>query len=598
MPPVKQNIEKPKNFKKTLKKTFKYLKEYKISLIIVVILTMLSTVFSIVGPKILGNATTEIFKGISSKLSGGTGVNFDNVFKILFTLSILYVVSAIFSYIQGIIMTNIAQRTSYKLRKEIIEKINHMPFSYFDKKSYGETLSVITNDSDNLSMGINQSATQLISSITALLGIFIMMLTINVTMTLVTLILIPISLVLVSFIVKKSQHYFKDNQEYLASVNGKVEEMYSGQNIIKAFNNEEYMVNDFKKENEKLYNCAWKSNFISGLMHPIMNFTGNLGYVGIAVLGAYNVVKGRITIGNVQSFIQYAKNFTQPINQMAQISATLQSTIASAERIFDFLEEKEEPKVTNPIKLNNVLGNVEFKHVSFGYDEDNIIIHDFNAKVKAGQKIAIVGPTGAGKTTMVKLLMKFYQPTKGSILLDGVDLSNINRSDLKGIFGMVLQDTWLFSGTIMENIRYGKIDATDEEVKQAAITANINHYIMTQPDTYNMVLNEETNNISGGQKQLLTIARAILSNPKVLILDEATSSVDTRTEILIQEAMDKLMKGRTSFIIAHRLSTIKNADLILVMDNGDIVEQGTHEELLKKNGFYANLYNSQFDKVS
>ena len=598
MPPVKQNIEKPKNFKKTLKKTFKYLKEYKISLIIVIILTMLSTVFSIVGPKILGNATTEIFKGISSKLSGGTGVNFDNVFKILFTLGILYVVSAIFSYIQGIIMTNIAQKTSYKLRKEIIEKINHMPFSYFDKKSYGETLSVITNDSDNLSMGINQSATQLISSITALLGIFIMMLTINVTMTLVTLILIPISLVLVSFIVKKSQHYFKDNQEYLASVNGKVEEMYSGQNIIKAFNNEEYMVNDFKKENEKLYNCAWKSNFISGLMHPIMNFTGNLGYVGIAVLGAYNVVKGRITIGNVQSFIQYAKNFTQPINQMAQISATLQSTIASAERIFDFLEEKEEPKVTNPIKLNNVLGNVEFKHVSFGYDEDNIIIHDFNAKVKAGQKIAIVGPTGAGKTTMVKLLMKFYQPTKGSILLDGVDLSNINRSDLKGIFGMVLQDTWLFSGTIMENIRYGKIDATDEEVKQAAITANINHYIMTQPDTYNMVLNEETNNISGGQKQLLTIARAILSNPKVLILDEATSSVDTRTEILIQEAMDKLMKGRTSFIIAHRLSTIKNADLILVMDNGDIVEQGTHEELLKKNGFYANLYNSQFDKVS
>ena len=598
MPPVKQNIEKPKNFKKTLKKTFKYLKEYKISLIIVVILTMLSTVFSIVGPKILGNATTEIFKGISSKLSGGTGVNFDNVFRILFTLGILYVVSAIFSYIQGIIMTNIAQRTSYKLRKEIIEKINHMPFSYFDKKSYGETLSVITNDSDNLSMGINQSATQLISSITALLGIFIMMLTINITMTLVTLILIPISLVLVSFIVKKSQHYFKDNQEYLASVNGKVEEMYSGQNIIKAFNNEEYMVNDFKKENEKLYNCAWKSNFISGLMHPIMNFTGNLGYVGIAVLGAYNVVKGRITIGNVQSFIQYAKNFTQPINQMAQISATLQSTIASAERIFDFLEEKEEPKVTNPIKLNNVLGNVEFKHVSFGYDEDNIIIHDFNAKVKAGQKIAIVGPTGAGKTTMVKLLMKFYQPTKGSILLDGVDLSNINRSDLKGIFGMVLQDTWLFSGTIMENIRYGKIDATDEEVKQAAITANINHYIMTQPDTYNMVLNEETNNISGGQKQLLTIARAILSNPKVLILDEATSSVDTRTEILIQEAMDKLMKGRTSFIIAHRLSTIKNADLILVMDNGDIVEQGTHEELLKKNGFYANLYNSQFDKVS
>lgn len=598
MPPMKgQSLEKPKDFKKTVKRILHYLKDFRVSLIIVVVLTILSTIFSIVGPKILGNATTEIFAGLTSKLSGGSGVNFDNVLKILLTLGILYVVSAIFSYIQGFIMTNVAQKTSYRLRKEIIEKINKMPFSYFDKTSYGETLSVITNDSDNLSMGIDQSATQLISSITTLLGIFVMMLSIDVVMTLVTLILIPISLVLVSIIVKKSQHYFKDNQEYLASVNGKVEEMYSGQNIIKAFNNEKYMLDDFKTENNKLYNCAWKSNFISGLMHPIMNFTGNLGYVGIAVLGAYNVVRGKITIGNVQSFIQYAKNFTQPINQVAQISSTIQSMTASAERIFDFLEQKEEPMVKNPIQLENIKGNVEFKHVSFGYDEDKVIIHDFNAKVKAGQKIAIVGPTGAGKTTMVKLLMKFYQPTSGKILLDGIDLNDINRSELKGMFGMVLQDTWLFSGTIMENIRYGKIDATDEDVINAAKTANIHHYIMTQPDTYNMVLNEETNNISGGQKQLLTIARAVLSDPKVLILDEATSSVDTRTEILIQEAMDKLMKGRTSFIIAHRLSTIKNADLILVMNNGDIVEQGTHDELLKKNGFYANLYNSQFDKV-
>ena len=597
MPPVRNAVEKPKDLKKTLNKILSYIKEYKILLIIAIILTILSTVFSIVGPKILGNATTEIFTGLTSKLTGGSGVNFDNVFKILAKLSILYLISAICSYICGFIITKIAQKTSYKLRKEIIEKIGKMPFSYFDKTSYGETLSVITNDSDNLSIGINQTTTELISAVTTLIGIFIMMLSINVVMTLVTLILIPISLVLVSIVVKKSQHYFKDNQDYLASVNGKVEEMYSGVNIIQVFNNEEYMLNDFKKENDKLYNSAWKSNFISGLMHPIMNFTGNLGYVGIAVLGAYNVVRGRITIGNVQSFIQYAKNFTNPINQIAQISSTLQSMMASAERIFEFLDAEEEVVVKKSRKLDNVKGNIEFKHVSFGYDKDKLIIHDFNKKVKAGQKIAIVGPTGAGKTTMVKLLMKFYKPTSGSILLDGIDINEINHSDLKGIFGMVLQDTWLFSGTIMENIRYGKIDATDEEVINAAKSANINHFIMTQPDTYNMVLNEETNNISGGQKQLLTIARAILSDPKVLILDEATSSVDTRTEILIQKAMDELMKGRTSFIIAHRLSTIKNADLILVMNNGDIVEQGTHEELLKKNGFYANLYNSQFDKI-
>ncbi len=598
-PPMKRNInsEKPKNFKKTIKKIFKYLKDYKISLIIVAIFTVASTIFSILGPKILGNATTEIFKGVSSKLKGGSGVDFDAVFKILLTLGVLYILSAIFSYIRGIIMTNIAQKTSYRLRKEIIEKINRMPFSYFDKKTYGETLSVITNDSDNLSMGINQSATELISSLATFIGIFFMMLSINVTMTLVTLILIPISLIFVSIIVKHSQQYFKDNQDYLASVNGKVEEMYSGQNVIKAFNNEEYMLENFKKENDKLYNSAWKSNFISGLMHPIMNFVGNLAYVGVSILGAYYVVLGKITIGNIQSFIQYARNFTQPINQIAQISSMIQSMAASAERIFNFLDEEEEPKVKNSIKLDDVKGNVEFKHVTFGYNEDKMIIHDFNAKIKQGQKIAIVGPTGAGKTTIVKLLMKFYHVNSGSILIDGVNIDNIERSNLKGLFGMVLQDTWLFSDTIMENIRYGNLGASDEEVIEAAKNANIHHYIMTQPDTYNMILNEETNNISGGQKQLLTIARAILSDPKVLILDEATSSVDTRTEILIQKAMDELMKGRTSFIIAHRLSTIKNADLILVMNNGDIVEQGTHDELLKKNGFYANLYNSQFDKI-
>lgn len=597
MPPVRNASLKPKDFKKTIRKLLSYVSVYKTSIIIVIILTIISTILSIVGPKILGQATTEIFTGLTSKLTGGSGVNFDNVFKILFRLGILYIISTILSYICGFIITKISQNTSYKLRKEIIEKINRMPFSYFDKTPYGETLSVITNDTDNLSMGINQTATDLISAVTTLIGIFIMMMTINVTMTLITLILIPISLVLVSFVVRKSQRYFKDNQEYLAKVNGKVEEMYSGVNIIKAFNNEDYMVNEFKVENEKLYNSAWKSNFISGLMHPIMNFTGNLGYVGIAVLGAYNVVRGKITIGDVQSFIQYAKNFTNPINEIAQISTTLQSMCASAEKIFDFLDEEEEKQVKNSIKLTNVHGDITFNHVSFGYNKDNIIIHDFNEEVKAGQKIAIVGPTGAGKTTMVKLLMKFYRPNSGEILLDGVNINNITREDLKGIFGMVLQDTWLFSGTIMDNIRYGKKDATMEEVINASKSANIHHFIMTQPDTYNMVLNEETNNISSGQKQLITIARAILSNPKVLILDEATSSVDTRTEILIQKAMDELMKGRTSFIIAHRLSTIKNADLILVMDNGDIVEQGTHEELLKKDGFYAKLYNSQFDNV-
>jgi len=598
-PPMKGNnpaMEKPKDLKKTIKKLLRYLKDYKLSLIIVLIFTIASTVFSIVGPKILGNATTEIFKGLTSKLSGGTGVNFDIVFNILLTLGILYLSSAIFSYIQGFIMTNIAQKTSYKLRKEIVEKINRMPFSYFDKRTYGETLSVITNDADNLSMGINQSATELVRALATFIGIFFMMLSINVTMTFVTLLLIPVSLTLMGLIVKNSQQYFKNNQDYLASVNGKVEEMYSGQNIIKVFNNEEYMLNDFEKENDKLYEAAWKSNFISGLMHPIMNFVGNLGYVGISILGAYYVVLGKITIGNIQSFIQYARNFTQPINQIAQISVMIQSMTASAERIFDFLEEDEDPKVKNKVTLEDIKGNVEFKNVNFGYDKEKTIIHNFSAKVKQGQKIAIVGPTGAGKTTIVKLLMKFYQVNSGAILIDGININDIERSDLKGLFGMVLQDTWLFSGTVKENIIYNRKNISDKKVKEVCKTVGVDHFIKTLPNGYDSVLSDN-DSVSGGQRQLLTIARGMIEDAPFLILDEATSNVDTRTEELVQKAMDKLMENKTSFIIAHRLSTIKNADLILVMKDGNIIETGNHNKLMKENGFYANLYNSQFEKV-
>lgn len=590
------NFSKAKDFKGTLKKLFGYMKNYKVPLIIVVIFAILSTIFSIVGPKILGDATTELFNGLVSKISGGAGINFEKIASILTFLIIIYIISALFSYIQGFIMTYITQKTTYRMRKEISEKINKLPMSYFDKKSHGEVLSIITNDVDTVSQSLNQGATQLITSIVTIIGILVMMLSINVTLTVISFLILPISLLVVMAVVKKSQKYFRRNQDYLGHVNGKVEEMYGGHNVIKAFNAEEKMLNEFESDNKVLYNSAWKSQFLSGLMHPIMNFMSNLSYVLVAIIGGYLAIQGKITVGNIQSFIQYNKNFTMPITQLAQISNVIQTLIAASERIFEFLNEEEETVPTKTIEsAKNIKGNVVFNHVKFGYNEDDIIIKDFNAKVKAGQKIAIVGSTGAGKSTMVKLLMRFYQVNSGEILIDNKNINNFRREDLRHIFGMVLQDTWLFSGTIMENIRYGRLNATDDEVIEAAKAAKVHHYIQTQPESYNMVLNEETNNISEGQKQLLTIARAILADPKVLILDEATSNVDTRTEVQIQEAMDKLMENRTSFIIAHRLSTIKNADLILVMDKGDIIEQGTHDELLKKNGFYAKLYNSQFE---
>ncbi len=589
------NVQKAKDFKGTLKKLFKSMSRYKIQLIIIFIFAIASTIFSIVGPKILGNATTELFNGIISKLSGGAGIDFDKIASILIFLIILYIISALFSYVQGFIMTGISQKYTYNLRKKVSIKINKLPISYFDKKTHGEVLSIITNDIDTMSQSLNQSATQLITSITTIIGILVMMLSINVTMTIVAILILPIASLITMFIVKHSQKYFAKQQEYLGHVNGKIEEMYSGQNVIKVFNAENKVLKEFEKDNTYLSNVGWKSQFFSGMMHPIMNFIGNLGYVVIAILGGYFTILGKITVGNIQSFISYTKNFTNPIAQLAQVSNMIQSMIAASERVFEFLDEKEEKEVKNPLKVDNIEGNVTFDHVKFGYNEDQIIIKDFSANVKKGQKIAIVGPTGAGKTTMIKLLMRFYNVNDGSILVDGKNINDFKRSDLRHIFGMVLQDTWLFSGTIMENLRYGNLDATDDEIIDAAKKAHVHHFIQTLPDAYNMQLNEETNNISQGQKQLLTIARAILANPKVLILDEATSSVDTRTEILIQKAMDELMKNRTSFIIAHRLSTIKDADLILVMNNGDIVEQGNHEELLKKKGFYYNLYNSQFE---
>lgn len=589
------NVQKAKDFKGTLKKLFKSMSKYKVQLIIIFIFAIASTIFSIVGPKILGNATTELFNGIISKLSGGAGIDFDKIASILIFLIILYIISALFSYVQGFIMTGISQKYTYNLRKKVSIKINKLPISYFDKKTHGEVLSIITNDIDTMSQSLNQSATQLITSITTIIGILVMMLSINVTMTIVAILILPIASLITMFIVKHSQKYFAKQQEYLGHVNGKIEEMYSGQNVIKVFNAENKVLKEFEKDNTYLSNVGWKSQFFSGMMHPIMNFIGNLGYVVIAILGGYFTILGKITVGNIQSFISYTKNFTNPIAQLAQVSNMIQSMIAASERVFEFLDEKEEKEVKNPLKVDNIEGNVTFDHVKFGYNEDQIIIKDFSANVKKGQKIAIVGPTGAGKTTMIKLLMRFYNVNDGSILVDGKNINDFKRSDLRHIFGMVLQDTWLFSGTIMENLRYGNLDATDDEIIEAAKKAHVHHFIQTLPDAYNMQLNEETNNISQGQKQLLTIARAILANPKVLILDEATSSVDTRTEILIQKAMDELMKNRTSFIIAHRLSTIKDADLILVMNNGDIVEQGNHEELLKKKGFYYNLYNSQFE---
>ena len=594
-PPM--SVEKAKDFKGTVKKLWGYLSKYKIALIIVLLFTIASTIFSVVGPKILGNATTELFNGVISKYTGGAGINFTKIGKILLFLLALYICSAIFSYIQGIIMTNISQKLAYRLRKEVSKKINKLPMKFYDNKTHGEILSVITNDIDTLSQNLNIEATQVISSVATIIGILIMMFSIDWIMTLVALLTLPLSIVIIAFIMKKSQGYFKSQQDYLADVNGEVEEMFSNQSVIRVFNAENKMISKFEYDNNKLADVAWKSNFVSGLMHPIMNFVGNLGYVVIAILGSYFAIIGRITVGNIQSFIQYTKNFTNPIAQIAQISNMLQSMVAASERVFEFLDEEEEKEKNKEfIPTNKIEGSVEFKNVKFGYNQDKIIINDFSAKVKPGQKIAIVGPTGAGKTTIVKLLMRFYDLNSGEILVDGHNINDYRKEDIRGLFGMVLQDTWLFNGTIMENIRYGRLEATDDEVIEACKMAHVHHFIQTLPDGYNMILNEETTNISGGQKQLLTIARAILADPKILILDEATSSVDTRTEILIQKAMDKLMEGRTSFIIAHRLSTIKNADLILVMDSGDIVEQGTHEELLKKNGFYAKLYNSQFEK--
>ena len=589
-------VEKAKDFKGTTKKLIKnYLANYKISLMIVFIFAVGSTIFSVIGPKILGNATTEIYTGLIGKIYGTGGINFEKIANILLTLLALYIASAAFSIIQGFTMTGIAQKLTYKLRSDLTKKINRLPMNYFDKKTNGEVLSVLTNDIDTLSMNLNQSITQIITSICTLVGILIMMLSISVTMTIVSIIILPITAFVVKKIVGKSQKYFKKQQDYLGHVNGQVEEVFSGHTIVKVFNGEEEANLNFKKANDELYHSAWKSQFLSGVMYPVMNFIGNIGYVCVAILGGYLAANGRITVGNIQSFIQYNKQFTQPIVQIAQVSSMLQSMVAAAERIFEFLEEEEEiQKVENPVSIEGIKGNVEFDHVHFGYNENKIIINDFNAKIKEGQKIAIVGPTGAGKATIVKLLMRFYDVNSGSILVGGHNIKDFKRGELRSLFGMVLQDTWLFEGTIKDNIKYGKQDATDSEVIEAAKAAHVHHFIKTLPNSYDMVLNEESSNISQGQKQLLTIARVILTDPKILILDEATSSIDTRTEEQIQSAMDNLMKGRTSFIIAHRLSTIRNADLILVMNQGDIVEQGTHEELLAKQGFYADLYNSQF----
>ena len=595
----KKSLEKAKDFKGTTKKLIKeYLSKYKIALIIVFIFAIGSTIFTIVGPKILGNATTEIFNGIVNKISGGSGIDFDKIGKILLTLICLYVVSALFSFIQGFTMTGIAQKITYKLRADISEKINKLPMKYFDKRTHGEVLSVITNDVDTLSANLNQSITQIITAICTLIGILVMMFSISWQMTLISLVILPVSALLVKNIVGKSQKYFKAQQDYLANVNGQVEEVYGGLNIVKVFNAEGKVTNEFEKANDNLYHSAWKSQFLSGLMFPVMNFIGNVGYVAVAVAGGYLAIQGTITVGNIQSFIQYNKQFTQPINQIAQISSMLQAMVAAAERVFEFLEEDEEKNTAKQgTSVEQLKGNVKFDHVKFGYDAEKTIINDFNCDVKDGQKIAIVGPTGAGKTTMVKLLMRFYDVTDGAILVDGINIKDFERGELRKMFGMVLQDTWLFGGTVKENIKYGKEDATEDEVIQAAKAAHVHHFIKTLPNGYNSLLNEESSNVSAGQKQLLTIARVILTDPKVLILDEATSSIDTRTEIQIQKAMDNLMEGRTSFIIAHRLSTIKNADLILVMNHGDIVEQGTHEELLAKGGFYSDLYNSQFEEV-
>ena len=591
--------EKAKDFKGTIRKLMGYLSRYKIALVFVVIFAIGSTIFNIVGPKVLGKATTEIYNGLISKVSGGSGIDFTKIGHIMIILLALYIASALFSFIQGYIMTGISQKLTYRLRKEISEKIDRLPMNYFDKMTHGEILSRITNDVDTLSQSLNQSATQLITSVTTIIGVLVMMLSISPLMTIIALLILPVSMLFISLIVKRSQKYFKNQQEYLGHVNGQVEEIYGGLNIVKAFNKEEDVIETFDRDNDMLYQSAWKSQFLSGIMMPIMSFVGNLGYVAVVIFGGYLTIKGSIEVGDIQSFIQYVRQFTQPIQQVAQVTNMLQSTAAAAERVFEFLEEEEEIQTQeNVVPVESLESRVEFDHVKFGYNPDHVIIHDFSAKVEPGQKIAIVGPTGAGKTTMVKLLMRFYELNGGSIKVDGHDIRDFKRGDIRQIFGMVLQDTWLFKGSIEDNIRYGKLDATHEDVVAAAKAARAHRFVQTLPGGYDMELNEEASNVSQGQKQLLTIARAILADPKILILDEATSSVDTRTEVQIQKAMDTLMEGRTSFIIAHRLSTIRNADMILVMKEGDIVEHGNHDELLAKGGFYADLYNSQFEETA
>lgn len=589
--------EKPKDFKNSIEKLVRYLGRYWYAIVAVMIFAAVSTVFSVAGPKVMARATNALVEGLGKKIAGTGSIDFTYIAKVLlFTLG-LYICSAVFSFIQGMIMTGITQKTCYRMRKEISEKINRMPMKYFESRTYGEVLSRITNDVDTLGQSLNQSVTQIITSVATLVGTLVMMISISGIMTLISLVILPVSAILISFIIKHSQKYFRQQQEYLGHINGQVEEVYGGHLVVQAYNKQESTIKKFEDTNQILFQSAWKSQFLSGLMQPIMQFVGNLGYVGVAISGGLLAIRGTIGVGEIQAFIQYVRNFTQPIQQIAQVANMLQSMSAASERVFEFLdEEEEELTVEHAVHLDHVDGYVDFSHVSFGYNPGQIIIRDFSAHVTPGQKIAIVGPTGAGKTTMVKLLMRFYDVTGGEIQVDGHDIRDFNRQELRDAFGMVLQDTWLFKGSIMENIRYGRLDATDEEVIEAAKAAHANHFIQTLPGGYQMELNEDASNVSQGQKQLLTIARAILADNPVLILDEATSSVDTRTEVRIQKALDNLMRGRTSFIIAHRLSTIRNADLILVMKDGDIIEQGTHEQLLAQKGFYADLYNSQFEE--
>lgn len=594
-----QPTEKAKDFKGAMAKLFRYMGRYKFRFMLMFVFAVAGTVFNIVGPKILGKATTELYKGLVAKVNGTGGIDFEKIGMILLWTLGLYLASALFSFIQGFVMTGISNDVTYNLRKDISKKINRLPMNYFESRTNGEILSRVTNDVDTLQMSLNQSMTQLITSVTTLIGVFIMMLSINVWMTLAALLILPVSMLIINKVMKHSQKYFQAQQDYLGRVNGQIEENFGGHDVVRVFNKEQDVLTEFERDNGKLYESAWKSQFFSGMMMPIMQFVGNLGYVGVSILGGYLAIKQTIEVGDIQSFIQYVRSFTQPIQQVAQVANMLQSTAAASERVFEFLDEKEEDQFAeNPVSVEGLQGNVEFEHVHFGYNPEHIIINDFSAKVKEGQKIAIVGPTGAGKTTMIKLLMRFYDVNSGAIKIDGHNIKDFNRSELRQMFGMVLQDTWLFSGSIEDNIKYGKLDATHEEVVAAAKAAHVHRFVQTLPSGYNMILNEEASNVSQGQKQLLTIARAILADPKILILDEATSSVDTRTEVQIQKAMDNLMKGRTSFVIAHRLSTIRDADLILVMKDGDIIEQGNHEELLAKNGFYAELYNSQFENAT